>query len=64
MHVKLNLNQTFFTTIVLIHNSFTISQCVKAWETEIIVKKGVKVSHSLIAVGAVGVRVPLYLGHS
>ena len=28
-------------------------------------KKGkVKVSHSLIAVGAVGVRVPLYLGHS
>ena len=23
-----------------------------------------KVSHSLIAVGAVGVRVPLYLGHS
>ena len=24
----------------------------------------VKVSHSLIAVGAVGVRVPLYLGHS
>ena len=29
---------------------------------ELIVK--VKVSHSLIAVGAVGVRVPLYLGHS
>ena len=27
-----------------------------------IVKK-VKVSHSLIALGAVGVRVPLYLGH-
>ena len=27
-------------------------------------KKKVKVSHSLIAVGAVGVRVPLYLGHS
>ena len=26
--------------------------------------KRVKVSHSLIAVGAVGVRVPLYLGHS
>ena len=26
--------------------------------------RGVKVSHSLIAVGAVGVRVPLYLGHS
>ena len=26
--------------------------------------KKVKVSHSLIAVGAVGVRVPLYLGHS
>ena len=24
----------------------------------------VKVSHSLMAVGAVGVRVPLYLGHS
>ena len=24
----------------------------------------VKVSHSLLAVGAVGVRVPLYLGHS
>ena len=24
----------------------------------------VKVSHSLIAVGAAGVRVPLYLGHS
>ena len=24
----------------------------------------VKVSHSLFAVGAVGVRVPLYLGHS
>ena len=23
-----------------------------------------KVSHSLIAVGAVGIRVPLYLGHS
>ena len=28
------------------------------------VKVKVKVSHSLIAVGAVGVRVPLYLGHS
>ena len=27
-------------------------------------KVKVKVSHSLIAVGAVGVRVPLYLGHS
>ena len=26
--------------------------------------KKVKVSHSLIAVGAVGVRVPLYLRHS
>ena len=26
--------------------------------------KKVKVSHSLIAVGAVGDRVPLYLGHS
>ena len=26
--------------------------------------KKVKVSHSLIAVGAVGVRVSLYLGHS
>ena len=26
--------------------------------------KKVKVSNSLIAVGAVGVRVPLYLGHS
>ena len=26
--------------------------------------KKVKVSHSLTAVGAVGVRVPLYLGHS
>ena len=26
--------------------------------------KKVKVSHSLLAVGAVGVRVPLYLGHS
>ena len=30
---------------------------------KVMVKK-VKVSHSLIAVGAVGVRVPLYLGHS
>ena len=29
-----------------------------------LVKVKVKVSHSLIAVGAVGVRVPLYLGHS
>ena len=28
------------------------------------VKKRVKVSHSLISVGAVGVRVPLYLGYS
>ena len=28
------------------------------------VKVKVKVSHSLIAVGAVGIRVPLYLGHS
>ena len=28
------------------------------------VSKKVKVSHSLIAVGAVEVRVPLYLGHS
>ena len=27
-------------------------------------KVKVKVSHSLIAIGAVGVRVPLYLGHS
>ena len=27
-------------------------------------KVKVKVSHSLIAVGAVGVTVPLYLGHS
>ena len=32
------------------------------WETH--GAKKVKVSHSLIAVGAVGVRVPLYLGHS
>ena len=30
----------------------------------VIKKVKVKVSHSLIAVGAVGVRVPLYLGHS
>ena len=30
----------------------------------IFIKGKVKVSHSLIAVGAVGVRVPLYLGHS
>ena len=30
----------------------------------VIGKVKVKVSHSLIAVGAVGVRVPLYLGHS
>ena len=29
-----------------------------------ILKKKVKVPHSLIAVGVVGVRVPLYLGHS
>ena len=28
------------------------------------IKVKVKVSHSLIAVGAAGVRVPLYLGHS
>ena len=28
------------------------------------VKVKVKVSHSLLAIGAVGVRVPLYLGHS
>ena len=27
-------------------------------------KVKIKVSHSLIAIGAVGVRVPLYLGHS
>ena len=26
--------------------------------------KKVTVSHSLVAIGAVGVRVPLYLGHS
>ena len=32
--------------------------------SEEIASKEVKVSHSLIAVGAVGVRVPLYLGHS
>ena len=30
----------------------------------ICLKVKVKVSHSLLAVGAVGVRVPLYLGHS
>ena len=35
-----------------------ISQWAATW------LKKVKVSHSLIAVGAVGVRVPLYLGHS
>ena len=29
----------------------------------LIQKVKVKVSHSLIAIGAVGVRVPLYLGH-
>ena len=28
------------------------------------IKSKIKVSHSLIAVGAVGVRVPMYLGHS
>ena len=35
-------------------------------EVKLRLKSGlkVKVSHSLIAVGAVGVRVPLYLGHS
>ena len=32
--------------------------------TENTSKVNVKVSHSLIAVGAVGIRVPLYLGHS
>ena len=36
----------------------------KKFESGVKVKKKVKVSHSLIAVGAVGVRVPLYLGHS
>ena len=36
----------------------------KVVSTTVLVKKKVKVSHSLIAVGAVGVRVPLYLGHS
>ena len=30
----------------------------------LLIKVKVKVSHSLIAVGAVGVRVPLYLGYS
>ena len=33
-------------------------------ELQLCIAYKVKVSHSLIAVGAVGVRVPLYLGHS
>ena len=32
--------------------------------TTLVLKVKVKVSHSLLAVGAVGVRVPLFLGHS
>ena len=34
------------------------------WLAQYASLKKVKVSHSLIVVGAVGVRVPLYLGHS
>ena len=35
--------------------------CIIKWFCSL---KGVKVFHSIIAVGAVAVRVPLYLGHS
>ena len=45
-----------YCNIFSIGSSVSISKMFK--------KVKVKVSHSLIAVGAVGVRVPLYLGHS
>ena len=40
------------------HENIFVTEVVRAKKVK------VKVSHSLIAVGAVGVRVPLYLGHS
>ena len=41
-----------------------LGKWVHSWIGNYFHKSKVKVSHSLIAVGAVGVRVPLYLGHS
>ena len=47
------------------HSNVHVATYVECCSEAIIGKKvKVKVSHSLIAVGAVGVRVPLYLGHS
>ena len=43
--------------------NFGLSECNRVMSGPYL-KKRVKVSHSLIAIGAVGVRVPLFLGHS
>ena len=50
---------TFFVLFVCF--SFFLSFFLSFFSCE---KVKVNVSHSLIAIGAVGVRVPLYLGHS
>ena len=43
-------------------NGFQVQTCISI--INFMFDKKVTVSHSLIAVGAVGVRIPLYLGHS
>ena len=45
-------------------DAFTKKKKKKKKKQDSVQVKRVKVSHSLIAVGAVGVRIPLYLGHS
>ena len=57
--------RNFITDRLENRNTWIASQfyCEK-WKQVIVKVHVVKVSHSLIAVGAVGVRIPLYLGHS
>ena len=60
------VEKLFCADIMMTFHNFLVI----AWVTQCCVHKTlriikkVKVSHSLIAVGAVGVRFPLYLGHS
>ena len=59
-----NLRHKILTLPDILRQENVISEVCSLGLLEGVLCEKVKVSHSLIAVGAVGVRVPLYLGHS
>ena len=69
-HIRIKASQTtawYPTTANIFTRQFSLIylfSLYQPWVGQLNLIKKVKVSHSLIAVGAVGVRVPLYLGHS